>query len=103
MLGNIYMNRMKLLISTVDKILLDIGCANGDFPRFMRKIGWQVEGVEISANSKSISDFKVYKEDFSQIQRDRPALLTLCKQHGGRQSYSLSTYSRSTGPERTRK
>lgn len=59
-------------ISAKDRILLDIGCANGGFPRFMRKIGWQVEGVEISANSKSISDFKVYKEDFSQIPVSTP-------------------------------
>ena len=26
--------------------LLDIGCAHGDFPRFMKNRGWEVEGVE---------------------------------------------------------
>src|SRR4029077_10102920 len=26
--------------------LLDVGCANGDFPRFMAARGWEVEGVE---------------------------------------------------------
>src|SRR5438046_2757844 len=26
--------------------LLDVGCANGDFPRYMMSRGWNVEGVE---------------------------------------------------------
>ena len=49
------------------KLLLDLGCANGDFPRFMQQLGWRVEGVEVSPNSKPIFDFKVYKEDFEKI------------------------------------
>jgi SAM-dependent methyltransferase len=53
-----------------DKILLDIGCANGDFPRYMRQLGWRVEGVEISRDSKIITDFKVYKQDFREIELD---------------------------------
>jgi SAM-dependent methyltransferase len=52
--------------------LLDIGCANGDFPRFMRDKGWQVEGVEISANSKPIADFQVYRQDFSTLAINEP-------------------------------
>ena len=28
--------------------LLDIGCASGEFPRFMQRFGWDVEGVEIA-------------------------------------------------------
>lgn len=47
--------------------LLDIGCANGDFPRFMATRGWQVEGVEISPNAASISDFPVYRLPFDQL------------------------------------
>jgi SAM-dependent methyltransferase len=50
------------------KLLLDIGCANGDFPRYMRQFGWDVEGVEVSQNSKMITDFKVYKQDFKNIE-----------------------------------
>lgn len=49
------------------KTLLDIGCANGDFPRYMKSKGWTVEGVEISNNSKRIDDFKVYYQDFTTI------------------------------------
>jgi len=49
------------------KLLLDIGCANGDFPRFIQQLGWRVEGVEVSPNSKPILDFKVYKEEFKEI------------------------------------
>ncbi len=49
------------------KLLLDLGCANGDFPRFMQQLGWGVEGVEVSPNSKPIFDFKVYKEEFKEI------------------------------------
>ena len=48
-------------------LLLDVGCANGDFPRFMKKLGWQVEGVEVSRTSKPILDFKVYGMEFTQI------------------------------------
>lgn len=50
-----------------EKLLLDIGCANGDFPRFMKNLGWQVEGVEVSSVSKPISDFKVYRQEFTEI------------------------------------
>jgi len=49
------------------KRLLDIGCANGDFPRFMREKGWNVEGVEVSTSSKPISDFPVYRQEFSTL------------------------------------
>jgi hypothetical protein len=36
------------------KRLLDVGCANGDFPRFMKARGWDVEGVEISESCERI-------------------------------------------------
>lgn len=52
--------------------LLDIGCANGDFPRFMMPYGWQVEGVEISPNAKPISDFMVYRKPIDQMQVSDP-------------------------------
>lgn len=55
-----------------NKMLLDIGCANGDFPRFMQKKGWRVEGVEVSESSKPIPDFKVFRKDFSQIPVSEP-------------------------------
>jgi SAM-dependent methyltransferase len=47
--------------------LLDVGCANGDFPRFMAARGWEVEGVEISPNAAAISDFPVYRVPFDQL------------------------------------
>ena len=41
--------------------LLDIGCANGAFPRFMRDQGWTVEGIEVAESADSIADFPVYQ------------------------------------------
>jgi 2-polyprenyl-3-methyl-5-hydroxy-6-metoxy-1,4-benzoquinol methylase len=40
--------------------LLDIGCANGAFPRFMRDRGWTVEGTEVATGADAITDFPVY-------------------------------------------
>jgi len=54
------------------KSLLDVGCANGDFPRFMRARGWLVEGVEISASSQPITDFKVYPQQLPDIPVNEP-------------------------------
>jgi SAM-dependent methyltransferase len=53
--------------------LLDVGCANGDFPRFMRNRGWEIEGEEISSNSRPIRDFKVYTEPFPEIPVNEPS------------------------------
>lgn len=47
--------------------LLDVGCANGDFPRFMHGLGWDVEGVEIASHSNPIDDFPVYRSLFPDI------------------------------------
>jgi cyclopropane fatty-acyl-phospholipid synthase-like methyltransferase len=52
--------------------LLDVGCANGDFPRFMAARGWLVEGVEISESSQRIEDFKVYTQEFQDIVVNEP-------------------------------
>ena len=48
-------------------MLLDVGCANGDFPRYMRERGWQVEGVEIGHNAREITDFPVYRCELPDI------------------------------------
>ncbi len=53
--------------------LLDIGCANGDFPRFMRARGWAVEGVEVSSSAQPIQDFPVFRLPFPEIPVDQPA------------------------------
>jgi len=53
--------------------LLDVGCANGDFPRFMAARGWKVEGVEISRFASPIRDFPVYSQVFPDIPVDTPA------------------------------
>lgn len=52
--------------------LLDVGCANGEFPRYMKSLGWEVEGVEVSPNAKRITDFKVYEEEFPRIPVNEP-------------------------------
>jgi 2-polyprenyl-3-methyl-5-hydroxy-6-metoxy-1,4-benzoquinol methylase len=49
------------------KRLLDIGCAEGDFPRFMMARGWNVEAVETSTLAPRIRDFKVYSQAFDEI------------------------------------
>jgi SAM-dependent methyltransferase len=54
------------------KSLLDVGCANGDYPRFMRARGWHVEGVEVSAFSQPITDFKVYPQQLPDIPVNQP-------------------------------
>jgi len=54
------------------KRLLDVGCANGDFPRFMAARGWEVEGVEISEASERIHDFRVFTEEFDKIPVHEP-------------------------------
>jgi len=53
--------------------LLDVGCADGAFPRFMKARGWDVEGVEVSAVAQGISDFRVYTEEFQHIPVNEPA------------------------------
>ncbi len=55
------------------KRLLDVGCATGDFPRFMAARGWDVEGVEISESSERITDFRVYTQEFQDIVVNEPA------------------------------
>jgi SAM-dependent methyltransferase len=52
--------------------LLDIGCANGDFPRFMLDRGWSVEGVEVSPNAEDIADFPIHRMDFSECPLNEP-------------------------------
>ena len=49
------------------KRLLDVGCATGEFPRFMAARGWDVEGVEISEATGRITDFRVYTQEFQAI------------------------------------
>ncbi len=53
--------------------LLDVGCATGDFPRFMAARGWHVEGVETSPSAQSIRDFKVHTQQFPDIPVHEPA------------------------------
>ena len=57
---------------TGPKKLLDVGCWNGDFPRFMKSRGWHVEGVEVSKDAQRPSDFHVYTEEFQKIPVDEP-------------------------------
>jgi len=52
--------------------ILDVGCANGDFPRFMAARGWDVEGVEISESSDRVKDFRVHTQEFQDIPVNEP-------------------------------
>jgi len=54
-------------------ILLDIGCANGGFLRHMRALGWDVEGLEIGAAAKTMSDFKVHNVLFTDLPVQTPS------------------------------
>ncbi|MCA1961645.1 MAG: class I SAM-dependent methyltransferase [Desulfomonile sp.] len=51
-------------VPATQRYLLDVGCANGDFPRFMKSLGWTVEGLEVSPAAAPISDFPVYRVPF---------------------------------------
>jgi len=53
-------------------LLLDVGCANGEFPRFMAARKWRVEGVETSESAERIRDFKVYTQQFQDIPVTQP-------------------------------
>jgi len=55
------------------KRLLDVGCGNGEFPRFMIARGWEVEGVEIAETSQPIADFRVYTHEFDKIPVREPS------------------------------
>lgn len=76
--ANLHMERYKKeakyleSIKSKEKRLLDVGCANGDFPRYMKSLGWEVEGVEISTKAKEITDFKVYRQNFAEIPINEP-------------------------------
>ena len=54
------------------KRLLDVGCATGEFPRFMAARGWHVEAVEVSEAARSIRDFTVYPQEFHEIPVNEP-------------------------------
>lgn len=53
--------------------LLDIGCANGGFPRHMQALNWEVEGLEIGGAAQKITDFKVHNMLFSDFPVHAPA------------------------------
>ena len=55
-----------------EPLLLDVGCANGDFPRYLAAHGWRVEGVETSESSRRIRDFRVYTQQFQEIPATGP-------------------------------
>jgi SAM-dependent methyltransferase len=53
--------------------LLDVGCANGEFPRFMAARGWEVEGVEVSSSAQPIGDFPVFTQEFDTLPLHEPS------------------------------
>ena len=55
------------------RTLLDVGCANGHFPRFMAARGWQVAGVEVSPSAQRLTDFPVYAQEFDKIPISQPS------------------------------
>jgi SAM-dependent methyltransferase len=52
--------------------LLDVGCANGEFPRFMAARGWEVEGLEVAETSRPIHDFPIFTQEFDVIPLQEP-------------------------------
>lgn len=77
---NYHENRYAIEASFVERFatrptrrLLDIGCANGGFPRFMKGRGWAVEGVEVSLSSRPVRDFRVHAQPFPEIAIDSPS------------------------------
>ena len=50
--------------------LLDVGCANGEFARHMKNLGWEVEGVEVSRNARPIYDFQVHRCPLPEVPRE---------------------------------
>ena len=48
------------ILDDPERRLLDVGCANGAFAQKMIRRGWNVEGLEISSQAKSIDDFVVH-------------------------------------------
>ncbi len=55
-----------------ERRLLDVGCANGDFPRYMAKQGWQVAGVEVSEAARPIEDFQVFRCALTEVPLNEP-------------------------------
>lgn len=53
-------------------MILDVGCANGDFPRVMKAKGWQVEGLETGSAASAVTDFKVHRVSLPELQVDGP-------------------------------
>jgi SAM-dependent methyltransferase len=47
--------------------LLDVGCATGGFPRFMRARGWRVEGQEVSNMAAGVTDFPVHRRPLPEL------------------------------------
>jgi 2-polyprenyl-3-methyl-5-hydroxy-6-metoxy-1,4-benzoquinol methylase len=60
-----YVLRYAHLRAGIRPKLLDIGCANGGFPRHMKALNWDVEGLEIGSAAQRITDFKVHNMLFS--------------------------------------
>jgi 2-polyprenyl-3-methyl-5-hydroxy-6-metoxy-1,4-benzoquinol methylase len=65
-----YLQELKSRISSPK--LLDVGCSNGEFPRFMAARGWDVSGVEVSETSSGITDFPFYNMNFQDVPVDTP-------------------------------
>ncbi|HEY3283974.1 MAG TPA: class I SAM-dependent methyltransferase [Armatimonadota bacterium] len=53
--------------------LLDLGCAGGDYPRFMRDRGWEVQGVEVSGGAEEVTDFPIHRCPFPEVPITTPA------------------------------
>lgn len=71
--GESYIRRHLDLPNNRKPKLLDVGCANGGFPHYMKDKGWDVEGLEISSEAREIKDFKVYNTILPNLPIDNPS------------------------------
>jgi SAM-dependent methyltransferase len=55
------------------KRMLDIGTANGDFPKRLKNTGWEVEGLEVSSNISSHEGFPIYHCELPDIPVSGPS------------------------------
>lgn len=62
--------------------ILEIGCAQGHFLHYMNRLGWDVEGVEISKDGcehiRKTYAWPIYNGDYLEFESDKNLMLSAC-------------------------